>query len=131
MPWKVVGSREMKCMEIGTDKFRIRSKIWIEDKNGKVLFGPGRLKILEAVVRHGSIHAAAKELKMSYRAVWGKIKNTEEGLGKPLLVRQIGGTAGGGSELTPLCKNLIEKFSSLQAHVEQEVDNLFERSFVA
>jgi len=119
------------CMKIESDKFRIRSKIWIEDKNGKVLFGPGRLKILEAVVRHGSIHAAAKELKISYRAVWEKIKNTEEGLGKPLLVRQRGGTAGGGSELTPLCKNLIEKFSSLQAHVEQEVDNLFERSFVA
>jgi len=116
--------------KIKTGNFRIRSKIWIEDENGKVLFGPGRLKILEAVVRHGSIHAAAKELEMSYRAVWGKIKNTEDLLGKPLLIRQIGGTSGGGSELTPLCKNLIEKFSSLQEHVENEVDNLFEQSFI-
>lgn len=117
-------------MKIKTSNFRIRSKIWIEDNNGKVIFGPGRLKILEAVVHHGSIHAAAKELKMSYRAVWGKIKNTEERLGKLLLIRQIGGTSGGGSEITPLCNKLIEKFSALQAHVETEVDNLFEQSFI-
>ena len=42
----------------------------------------------------------------------------------------FGGTSGGGSELTPLCKKLFEKFSSLQAHVEIEVDNLFEQSFI-
>lgn len=114
-----------------TNKLRIRSKIWIEDETGKVIFGQGRLKILEAVIRHGSIHAAAKELKMSYRAVWGKLKDTEERLGQPLLVRQIGGASGGGSELTPLGKNLFEKFSALQAHVATEVENLFARSFPA
>ena len=116
-------------MKIKTSKLRICSKIWIEDNKGKVIFGLGRLKILEAITRRGSIHAAAKELRMSYRAVWGKIRDTEERLGQPLLVRQVGGTSGGGSELTPLGKNLIEKFSSLQAHVETEVENLFEQSF--
>lgn len=45
------------------EKLRFRSKIWIEDETGKVIFGQGRLKILEAVIRHGSIHAAAKSLK--------------------------------------------------------------------
>jgi len=35
-----------------------------------------------------------------------------------------------GFEITPLCRNLLEKFSSLQAHVENEGDNLFEQSFI-
>jgi molybdate transport system regulatory protein len=38
-------------MKIKTGKLRIRSKIWIEDQTGKVIFGQGRLKILEAVIR--------------------------------------------------------------------------------
>lgn len=116
-------------MKMKTGKLRICSKIWIVDETGKVIFGQGRLKILEAVIRTGSIHAAAKELKMSYRAVWGKIKDTEERLGQPLLVRQVGGASGGGSELTLLGKNLFEKFNNLQDHVETEVEKLFEQSF--
>jgi molybdate transport system regulatory protein len=118
-----------KLMKMKTNDLHIRSKIWVEDHNGKVIFGLGRLKILEAIIRHGSIHAAAKELKMSYRAVWGKIKDTEERLGQPLLVRQVGGASGGGSELTPLGKNLFKKFNELQDHVETEVEKLFVQSF--
>lgn len=116
-------------MKLKTGNLRIRSKIWIEDETGKVIFGQGRLKILEAVIRCGSIHAAAKELKMSYRAVWGKLKDTEERLGRPLLVRQVGGPSGGGSELTPLGKDLVEKFNDLQVRAATEVEHLFERSF--
>ena len=70
-------------------KLSIKSKIWIEDESGKVVFGTGRLRILELVDRYGSIHAAAKELKMSYRAVWGKIKATEERLGQSLWRTQV------------------------------------------
>jgi molybdate transport system regulatory protein len=125
----VFNMKGQRRMKMKTGKLKIRSKIWIEDEKGEVVFGQGRLKILEAVIRHGSIHAAAKELKMSYRAVWGKIKDTEERLGQPLLVRQVGGASGGGSELTTLGKNLFEKFTDLQTHVETEVENLFERSF--
>lgn len=48
----------------------VKSKIWIEDESGQVVFGAGRLYILQSVLRTGSIHAAAQELHMSYRAVW-------------------------------------------------------------
>ena len=78
-----------------TEPFHIRSKIWIEDESGNVVFGLGRLKILDAIDRLGSIQGAAKELKMSYRAIWGRIKATEERLNRPLLIRNIGGRSGG------------------------------------
>src|SRR5208337_3664984 len=88
----------------------VKSKVWIEDENGRVVFGTGRLYILQAISRHGSIRAAAQELKMSYRAVWGKIRATEKRLGQSLLYRKTGGLRGGGSELTPFAREIIGKF---------------------
>jgi molybdate transport system regulatory protein len=95
-------------------KLTIRSKIWIEDEAGKIVFGAGRLRILTAIEEHGSILAAAKALGMSYRAVWGKIKATEERLGMPILEKQTGGAHGGGSTLTPFARTLIDRFRQLE-----------------
>ncbi len=107
----------------------IKSKIWIEDENEQVVFGAGRLYILEAVSRNGSIHAAAQELKMSYRAVWGKIRATEKRLGQPLLSRQTGGSQGGGSQLTPFAHELAERFTKLQLVIRNSADELFRDMF--
>lgn len=102
--------------------FYIRSKVWMEDEEGNVVFGLGRMRILDAIQRLGSINAAAKELRMGYRAIWGRITASEERLGKPLLVRN----AGGGSQLTPFAEDLMERFRSLHRSVEIESDALFE-----
>ena len=107
----------------------IRSKIWIEDDSGKVVFGLGRYKIFEAIQRIGSIQAASKELKMSYRAVWGRIKATEERLGKQMLIRNVGGASGGGSRLTPFAKSLVKQFQRLHKNILIQSDDLFEKAF--
>ena len=39
--------------------YKCRTKIWITDPSNDVIFGMGRVKILEAIERHGSINAAA------------------------------------------------------------------------
>ncbi len=106
--------------------YSIRSKVWIEDDSGNVVFGLGRVKILESIQRRGSIQAAAKELGMSYRGVWGRLKATEERLGQPLLVRNIGGASGGGSRLTPFAESLVQRFADLHQNVIHETDRLFE-----
>ena len=102
-----------------------RSKVWLQDAEGNVIFGAGRLRILKAIQRTGSIHAAAKELGIGYRAVWGRIHATEERLGVKLLEKKIGGATGGGSELTPLAELLMEKFTQIQKRIETETDALF------
>jgi molybdate transport system regulatory protein len=101
--------------------FHIRSKIWVEDANGKVVFGLGRYRILEAVQRLGSLQAAAQELKMSYRAIWARITATEARLGKPLLIREPKG-----SRLTPLGKTLLKQFHRLLKVVESESDTVYD-----
>ena len=111
--------------------FHVRSKIWIEDSKGQVIFGLGRLRVLEAVDRLGSLNAAARELKMSYRGLWGKIKATEESLGAPLLMRNTGGVSGGGSQLTDLARTLMAEFRTMHTRVVRETDTCFEDTFVA
>jgi molybdate transport system regulatory protein len=105
--------------------FELRTKIWIADQSGDVLFGMGRVKMLEAIDQHGSFNAAAKALKMSYRALWGRIKATEERLGKQLVVRTTGGTRGGGSALTPYAKDLVSEFRAFRRQVLDQADERF------
>lgn len=101
--------------------FSIRSKIWIEDQEGNVVFGEGRYRILEMVDRFRSLQAAAKELKMSYRAVWGRIKASEERLGRPLVARE-----GKGSCLTPFAKKLMAQFLKLKTNIRKDSDEVYE-----
>lgn len=101
--------------------FEIRSKIWIEDKEGNVVFGLGRYRILDTIQRLGSMQAAATELRMSYRAVWMRIRKSEERIGKPLVVRK-----GKGSRLTPFAENLMKQFKRLLAIVEAESDEVYD-----
>ena len=108
-------------MKPETADFCVRSKIWIEDSKGKVIFGLGRYRILEAIRRLGSMHAAAKELHMSYRAVWMRVRSSEKRIGKELIVRQ-----GKGSRLTPFAENLMKQFRRLQSVVQAETDEVYE-----
>jgi molybdate transport system regulatory protein len=112
---------------MGETPYKLRTKIWVADQADNVLFGMGRVKILEAIEQHGSISAAAKTLKMSYRAVWGRINATEERLGKELVVRQTGGSKGGGSSLTPYARDLLNAFKSFRQEVLREADQRFNK----
>src|SRR5208283_566930 len=110
--------------------FTMRTKIWIEDDTGKVVFGAGRFRILKEVAEQGSLSAAAKSLGMSYRAVWGKIRATEDRLGQQLLRKRSGGISGGGSELTPFADNLLKSYHQLQSKTRAKADSFFRDVFV-
>ena len=117
-------------MAAKTKQVCVKSKVWLEDRKGRIIFGLGRMRILKAIDRCGSLNAAAKDLKMSYRAVWGKIKVTEEALGKPLLVKNQGGSAGGGSTLTSYAYTLMARYLELSRIIDTQADDLFESGFL-
>ena len=114
-----------------SQKFSVKTKVWLVNENGQVVFGTGRLSILLAISKHGSIHAAAQELQMSYRAVWGKIRATEKRLGQNLLDRKTGGISGGGSQLTPFARGIIERFKKLEDLTKGSADELFLDLFIS
>jgi molybdate transport system regulatory protein len=101
--------------------FFVRSKIWIEDTRGKVIFGLGRYRILDAIRQTGSMQAAAKELHMSYRAVWMRVRRSEKRMGRELIVRD-----GKGSGLTPFAENLMKQYRRLQSVIRTETDEVYE-----
>ncbi len=111
---------------------RIRSKFWIEDDQGEVIFGQGRVAMLRAIDELGSINQAAKELKMSFRGMWARIKATEERLGLPLVLTD-GRADGGrrGSRLSDEARELIAVFQELEtrgrAHADRTFAALFDR----
>jgi len=93
-----------------TDAMKIRYKIWLE-KDGKVIFGKGRDEMFRAILECKSLQAAAKELKMSYRAAWGRLKASEERLGIKL-VESDG--AKKSLRLTAEAKELLEQYEQFE-----------------
>jgi len=108
---------------------KVKSKFWIEDDKGRPIFGSGRCLILEKIDELGSIRAAALDLKMSYRAVWGKLKATEKRLGFKLIETFPGGGKARGARLTPKARELIDMFQKLHDRGNDQADELFKKIF--
>jgi len=94
----------------------IRIKAWLEE-DGKYLYGEGRHQIIKAVMSTGSLAAAARELGMSYRAAWGRMKASEERLGFPLLEKGPGQRRA--MHPTREAKKLMEIYEAMTAGFEE------------
>jgi len=110
-----------------SNKLNFKTKIWIENESGQIVLGQGRIRMLETIDQTGSINAAAKAMGISYKAIWERLKLTEERLGKVLVIRKKGGAAGGASKLSDYAYQLIESFNELQKDVVKCDDQKFNR----
>lgn len=98
------------------DRAVVRLHLWLETEKG-VFFGLGRWKLLEKIQSGQSLKGAAESLGMSYRAAWGKIKNTEKVLGVALIEKKAGKRAG--YRLTADGVAMITGFARWFAEVER------------
>lgn len=80
--------------------------------------GPGKIGLLEAVGRTGSISAAGRELGMSYRRAWLLIDAVNKLFKRPVVATSTGGSHGGGAELTELGANLISAYRRIEARTQ-------------
>ena len=87
--------------------------------------GSGRMEILDSIDRTGSMNQASKEMKMSYKAVWSKIKSTEKNFGKPV----VHADKKTGTTLTDEGRKLLEKYRQLKERCIQADDTIFEDIF--
>ncbi len=78
-----------------------------------VRLGPGKVALLEAVERHRSIAAAARELGMGYRTAWLLIDNLNSMFDEPL-VSTLPGRREGGSEITQFGRQVIASFRRME-----------------
>ncbi|EMA52097.1 TOBE domain-containing protein [Halococcus thailandensis] len=83
------------------------------DKSG-VGFDERDAGLLRAIDDHGSLNAAAGALGRSYSRSQRRVVELEEAFG-PLVVRERGGSGGGGSTLTDGARDLLAAFERLTA----------------
>jgi len=66
---------------------------------------------------------------MSYNKAWRILHAAEERLGFALLDRSVGGTLGGGSNLTPEAQDLMRRYRAVASDAEQALQAVFQRHF--
>ena len=80
--------------------------------------------LLESVSETGSIGKAAKQLKMSYRHVWGELKHWETELNTNLIVW---GKTSKGASLTLEANQFLLEVSQTQLDLQQQVAQIKQR----
>lgn len=80
--------------------------------------------LLESVNETGSIGKAAKQLKLSYRHVWGELKHWEGELNTNLIVW---GKTGKGANLTPEAIRFLSDITQTLVDLQQQVAQIKNR----
>jgi molybdate transport system regulatory protein len=77
--------------------------------------GIGKIELLEAIVRTGSISKAAREIGMSYRRAWLLVEDMKVNLDEAVVESNTGGVRGGGATVTAFGKQMIASYRRLES----------------
>lgn len=75
--------------------------------------GPGKVALLEAIDRTGSIAAAARDMRMSYRRAWLLVAELNRLFRTPLVATAPGERHG--ASLTPLGREVARRYREVEA----------------
>ncbi|ETD83353.1 molybdenum-pterin-binding protein MopA [Rhodobacter capsulatus] len=76
--------------------------------------GGDRIRLLEAIARHGTIAAAAREVGLSYKTAWDAVGTLNNLFEQPLVEAAPGGRTGGNARVTEAGQALIAGFGLLE-----------------
>lgn len=77
--------------------------------------GPGKVRLMELIAKHGSISAAGKAMGMSYRRAWLIVNSLNELFAAPVVIKQTGGSGGGGATLTAFGQDIVKRYRAIEA----------------
>lgn len=80
----------------------------------EIAIGPGKADLLDAIGRTGSISAAAREMKMSYRRAWLLVDTMNHCFRSPLVEAAKGGSGGGGARITELGLDVLARYRAME-----------------
>ncbi|MGH6892600.1 MAG: winged helix-turn-helix domain-containing protein [Dongiaceae bacterium] len=86
-----------------------------------VAFGPGKADLLEAIAATGSISAAGRQLKMSYRRAWLLVEELNGSFQSALVAADQGGAHGGGARLTELGARVLRHFRNMERKTQRAI----------
>ena len=85
-----------------------------------VAIGPGKAALLAGIARTGSISAAAREMKMSYRRAWLLVEAMNSAFRRPLVETLTGGD-GGGARVTELGAEVLRRYRAMESRAARSV----------
>jgi molybdate transport system regulatory protein len=77
--------------------------------------GPGKADLLEGIRGTGSISAAGRRMRMSYKRAWQLVDELNRVFDAPLVEANKGGPGGGGAALTKLGESVLERYRRMHA----------------
>jgi molybdate transport system regulatory protein len=76
--------------------------------------GPGKIRLLEAIERTGSISQAGRSLGMSYRRAWLLIDDMNQCFRHAVVSAKPGGSQGGGAVLTEFGAGVVRDYRAIE-----------------
>jgi molybdate transport system regulatory protein len=96
------------------------------DFNAGRRLGAGKIALLEAIDRTGSISAAGRLHAMSYRRAWLLVDELNQLFAAPLVAAHHGGAKGGGAQLTDEGRRIVALYrdaeAKMRAAAEEQID---------
>ncbi|MDL0088530.1 winged helix-turn-helix domain-containing protein [Campylobacter gastrosuis] len=111
-------------------KMVIKTKTWIENSDGELLFGKGKTEVLETIAETGSISKAAEILGMNYKKCWNHLQILSKNMGEELVISKTGGGGSAGTTLNPRAYELINAYKQLQRDIEDYANKRFKELFL-
>lgn len=86
-----------------------------------VAFGPGKADLLDGISETGSIAAAGRRMRMSYKRAWQLVEELNRSFREPLVEASKGGAGGGGAHLTRAGQDVLERYLRMHAAAAEAV----------
>ena len=108
----------------GSKQPKLTCRPRIRINTGKdIALGPGKVDLLEAIERTGSISAGARELGLSYRRAWDLVDTMNHCFKQPLVARVKGGKGGGGAQLTNKGREILDLYRTMEAKAVKAINS--------
>jgi molybdate transport system regulatory protein len=101
----------MKPGSVRRESPKLRIRV---DLSPECSIGPGKVTLLEAIGREGSLSVAARSIDMSYRRAWNLLDDLNRSFAEPVVSTSTGGLQGGGAHLTDFGRELVKAFRALE-----------------
>lgn len=95
----------------------LRLRVIFDDN---AMLGPGKADLLELIDDLGSIAAAGRAMKMSYKRAWKLVDEMNAAFRDPLVDSTRGGQKGGGARLTETGRFVVQNYRKLEERIAHE-----------
>jgi len=101
---------------------KLQGRLTLETEVG-VFLGETRIRLLEAIERHGSISQAARALPLSYKSAWDAVETMNNLADEPLVQRTTGGAHGGGTTLTDYGRRMVAFYRAMEQNYQEVLES--------